>query len=73
MVWDQIPGFVRWVLTLLGRQRLVDPVLVDLLVEQSGQADLPRILAVLAAFGAVGLTVWSIIDGWLKATRGAPA
>ena len=65
--------FASLALTLLGRGLLINPEFVGVLLERTGQPDLPRILGVLVAFGVAGTGVWDVVDGWLKARRGAPA
>ena len=62
--------FLSWVLTLLGRGRLLNPDFLDVVFRDNGvEPDTMRILGILLVFGIVGVAVWDIIDGWLKARR----
>lgn len=64
--------FLSWALTLLGNGLLLNPEFVDTVFRDNGvQADSLRILGVLLVFGIVGVSVWDIIDGWLKTRRDA--
>lgn len=48
---------------------LVNPALYDLAIASGAQDDLPVVLGVLTSFAIVGVAVWDVIDGWLKARR----
>ena len=62
--------FLNRVLTLLGRGRLLNPDFLDAVFRDNGvEPDTMRILGILLVFGIVGVAVWDIIDGWLKARR----
>ena len=62
--------FMSWSLTLLGRGQLINPALIDLVVTRGDLApDTLRTLTALLVFGIVGVSVWDIIDGWLKVRR----
>lgn len=64
--------FASLVLTALGREQLFNPEFLEAVRLASGiEDDTLRILAVLLGFGAAGISVWSIIDGWLKTRRDA--
>lgn len=64
--------FVSWVLTVLGRGLLVDPALVDVLVDRSGVGrDTLHTLGVLVGVAVVGTCAWDVVDGWRKARRDA--
>ena len=64
--------FTSWTLTLLGRGILVNPALVDHLSDIGGvDHETWRILGVLLGFGVVGISLWDVIDAWLKARRAA--
>lgn len=61
--------FVSWAMALLGRGLLVNPALVDVLLQNDVGPEVVRILGVLLGFGIVGVAVWDIVDGWLKRRR----
>ena len=64
--------FASWALTLLGRGELVNQAFLDAaFLRQGVEQDVLRILAVLLVFGLVGISVWDIVDGWLKKRRDA--
>lgn len=64
--------FVGWALPLLVRGELVNPAFLDVaLLENGVEQDTLRTLAVLLGFGMVGISLWAIVDGWLKNRRDA--
>lgn len=64
--------FLSWALMLLGRGRLLNPDFLDAVFLDTGVGpDTMRILGIVLAFGIVGVSLWDIIDGWLKVRRGA--
>lgn len=48
---------------------LVNPALYDLALASGASDDLPQVLGVITAFVIVGVSVWDVIDGFLKARR----
>ena len=64
--------FMSLVLTALGRALLFNPEFLHTLQAVSGMSgETLRILAVLLVFGVIGVSLWSIIDGWIKQRRSA--
>src|SRR5699024_8856683 len=64
--------FLSWALMLLGRGRLLNPDFLDAVFLDTGVGpDTMRILGIVLAFGIVGVSLWDIIDGWLRVRRGA--
>ena len=62
--------FASLVLTLLVRGQLFNPEFVAVFRAVSGvEQDTLRTLAVLLGFSVAGVSVWDIIDGWLKKRR----
>lgn len=62
--------FMSWALTLIGRQELVSPEFVDIVLRSNGvDENTLRVIAVILAASIIGGSVWDIIDGWLKARR----
>lgn len=62
--------FATGALYLLVTQQLLNPVFVDFII---GWGDVPdevgRILAIVLGIVIVGITIWDIIDSWLKVRR----
>lgn len=64
--------FATLSLTALGREMLFSAQLLqNLQLVSALSPETLRILAVLLVFGVIGVSVWSIIDGWLKQRRSA--
>ncbi|MFC7456359.1 permease prefix domain 1-containing protein [Brachybacterium sp. GCM10030267] len=64
--------FVGWALSLLARQELVNPALVDVITRESDLAPgALRTLAIVTAFAIVAVSIWDIVDGWRKTRRDA--
>lgn len=64
--------FASWALSLLGLGQLVNPKFLHVAMLESGvEQDVLRILVILLVFGVDGISVWDIIDGWLKKRRDA--
>lgn len=62
--------FVSWAMTLLGRGQLINPALVDaILLTEITTPDTLRTLGVILGFSIVGVSIWDVIDGWLKSRR----
>ena len=63
--------FFSWVITLLVRGELFSAELLDLAVDNGVGQDSFYTLAVMFGFGVAVISVWDIIDGWVKTYRGA--
>lgn len=64
--------FVSWVLTLFGIGRLVNPELTELARGLGGiDAATMHTFGVVLVVGTVGISMWDVIDGWLKTRRDA--
>lgn len=64
--------WASWALSLIGRDQLVNPTFVDVALRANGvEADTLRVLAVILAVSILGGSIWTSIDGWLKARRDA--
>lgn len=62
--------FASFALTALGRGVLFNPEIVDLVcVGSCVEPDLTNTINVVTAVTIVGVTAWSIIDGWVRAAR----
>ena len=62
--------FMSLVLTLLVRGELFNPEFVEVFGAVSGLGqDTLRTLAILLGFSVAGISVWDIVDGWLKKHR----
>lgn len=62
--------FISWVLTLLGRQQLINPEFIDRVLLANGvDQDALRILAILLGFFAVGISAWDSAAAWVKHNR----
>jgi hypothetical protein len=62
--------FVSWALTLLGNGLLLNPELLELARTVGGiDAETMRTLGVILVATILGISVWDVIDGWLKARR----
>lgn len=61
--------FVSWALTLLGRERLLNPELLELARTNGIGADITSTLAVLLVVSIVGGCAWDIADGWIRTAR----
>lgn len=65
--------FFSWVITLLVRGELFSAELLNLAVDNGVGQDSFYTLAVIFGFGVAVISVWDIIDGWVKTSRGASA
>ncbi|WP_193106004.1 permease prefix domain 1-containing protein [Brachybacterium sp. FME24] len=64
--------WVSAILTLLGNGLLVNPELMSLVFSGEGGApETTRVVGILFVLSVIGASAWDIIDGWLKARRGA--
>lgn len=64
--------FMTWALTLMGNDLLLNPTFLETVFTANGvEPDSMRILGILTWFMLVGIPVWDILDGWLKARRDA--
>lgn len=64
-------AFVSWALTLLGRDRLLNPELLELARDSGVDAGTTYTLGVVLVVCIVGGSAWDSIDGWLKTARDA--
>lgn len=62
-------AFVSWALTLLGRDRLLNPELLELARRSGVGAETTSTVGVIVVVCIVGCSTWDMIDGWLKASR----
>lgn len=62
-------AFVSWALTLLGRDRLLNPELLELARASGVDAGTVNTLGVVLVVGIVGGSAWDVIDGWIKTSR----
>lgn len=65
--------FFSWVITLLVRGELFSAELLNLASDNGVGQDSFYTLAVIFGFGVAVISVWDIIDGWVKTSRGASA
>jgi hypothetical protein len=64
--------FVSWALTLLVGGGLVNPAFVQgVFVDNGVDAETLRVLGLVLGFGIVGVSIWDVIDGWVKTHRDA--
>src|SRR5699024_212281 len=64
-------AFVSWALTLLGRDRLLNPALLALARDSRVAAGTASPIGVVLVVCIVGGSAWDSIDGWLKTARDA--
>ncbi|ASK66114.1 hypothetical protein CFK39_10130 [Brachybacterium avium] len=62
-------GFMSWALTLLGREQLLNPELLVAARSHGVDAETMRILGIILVLSIVGISIWDIIDGWVKTAR----
>lgn len=62
-------AFLSWAMTLLVRGDLFSAELAELALTNGVTQETLRTVAVVIGFSVVGITVWDIIDGWLKTRR----
>ncbi|GAA1491235.1 permease prefix domain 1-containing protein [Brachybacterium sacelli] len=64
--------FLGWALTLFAADRLLNQEFLDLVLRDHGvEPGSMRVLGIILVFSLVGIAVWDVIDGWLKARRDA--
>lgn len=62
-------AFFSWFITLLVRGDLFSAKFINLWSENGVQGDSLYTLAVIFGFGVAVISIWDIIDGWVKANR----
>ena len=62
-------GFMSWALTLLGRERLVNPELLEVARAHGVDDRSMQVLGTVLVLTIVGIALWDIVDGWVKTHR----